>query len=227
MSEKHHELRIDHVDVAAFTIPTGLPESDGTLEWHSTTLVTVDATCGETNGFGYTYADTATARLIKDLLVPLVRGRDPMDVTATWQAMRNAVRNLGGPGISAMAISAVDTALWDLKGKLLNVPLVLLLGRVRDALPIYGSGGFTSYTDLQLRRQMCGWANQGIPRVKMKVGRDPQRDLHRVGVTREAIGPSTELFVDANSAYDRKQALWYMEQFAEMDVTWMEQPLPP
>jgi len=154
----------------------------------------------------------------------VMRG-DAMAPQASWDAMVSRTRNLGRPGIASMAISAVDIALWDLKARILDVPLVVLLGGVRSSVPIYGSGGFTSYSDRQLQNQLAGWVQQGIPRVKMKIGRDPQDDARRVGVARKAIGPTAELFVDANGAYCRKQALAQAEAFAAMDVRWFEEPV--
>src|SRR5437764_1957874 len=151
------------IDVAAYRIPTASPESDGTFEWDATTLVAVHLAEGDKTGFGYTYADTATATLIRDVLADIPV--DPMNIDAAWGAMIRAVRNLGRRGIAAMAISGVDAALWDLKCKLLGVPLVQLLGRVRDAAPTYGSGGFTSMSIEELQAQLAGWAGDGIPRV--------------------------------------------------------------
>src|SRR5689334_21411360 len=206
------------IDVAAYRIPTASPESDGTFEWDATTLVTVHID----RGFGYTYADTATATLIHDSLAKYVAD-DPFDIDKSWAAMIGAVRNVGRRGIAAMAISAVDAALWDLKCKLLNVPLVQLLGKVRNAAPVYGSGGFTSYSIDELQRQLAGWMGEGIPRVKMKVGRDWRADRERVAAARAAIGDDVELFVDANGAYSRKLALWQAEAFAEQGVTWFEE----
>ena len=209
------------IEVAAYRIPTVAPESDGTLEWDSTTLVAVHI--GE--GFGYTYADTATATLIRDVLAGVVAPLDPMNIDAAWAAMIRAVRNLGRRGIAAMAISAVDAALWDLKCKILGLPLVTLLGAVRESAPVYGSGGFTSQTIDELQTQLGGWAKDGIPRVKMKVGRDWLADRERVAAARDAIGDEVELFVDANGAYSRKLALWQAETFAEYGVTWFEEPV--
>lgn len=148
-----------------------------------------------------------------------------MNVTACWELMHQRIRNLGRPGIASMAIAAVDSALWDLKAKLLDLPLVTLLGQVRDAVPIYGSGGFTSYSIEQLRNQLGGWVHQGIPRVKMKIGRDAAADIERVRAAREAIGLNTELFVDANGAYGRKQALRQAQKFMDYDVHWFEEPV--
>jgi L-alanine-DL-glutamate epimerase-like enolase superfamily enzyme len=218
--------RIETVGVAAYTVPTATPESDGTLEWSSTTLVAVHAEGGGARGFGYSYADLATATLIRELLADVVTGRDPFAIDAAWAAMIRAVRNRGRRGIAAMAISAVDNALWDLKCKLLDLPLVELLGRVRDAAPVYGSGGFTSYSIDELQRQLGGWIDSGILRVKVKIGRDWRADRERVRAAREAIGPTAELFVDANGAYSRKLALWQCEDFTASGVTWFEEPVP-
>src|SRR5919199_4299812 len=190
-----------HLTVSAYTMPTDLPESDGTYAWDSTTLVLVEVTAGNGQGLGYTYADMATARLIRDTLTDVVLGCDAMAVPGAWAAMVAAIRNLGRPGIASMAIAAVDAALWDVKARLLGVPLLTLLGVVRDRVPVYGSGGFTSYTMAQLQAQCSGWVADGITRVKMKIGRHPEADLERVAVVRQAIGPEAELFVDANGAY--------------------------
>jgi L-alanine-DL-glutamate epimerase-like enolase superfamily enzyme len=215
---------ISGVTVGAYVVPTARPESDGTLEWHATTLVLVEARAGDATGLGYSYADTATARLVHDVLRNVVVGRDALAVTASWDAMVHAIRNLGRPGIVSMAIAAVDNALWDLKAKLLGVALVDLLGAARDAVPIYGSGGFTSYTIAELAGQLGGWARDGLAMVKMKVGRDPVADPLRVHAAREAIG-NAALFVDANGGYSRKQALALAQRFAADGVTWFEEPV--
>ena len=167
-------------------------------------------------GIGYTYADGATARLINDMLADVVEGRDAMATSANWLAMVRAIRNLGRPGISSMAIAAADSALWDLKARVVGLPLVTLLGAARDSVAVYGSGGFTSYDEDRLRKQLSGWAEQGIPRVKMKVGREPHKDPDRVAAAREAIGSNVELFVDANGAYTRKQALELANRFRDL-----------
>lgn len=218
-------VTIRKIQVATYTVPTDLPESDGTLEWNSTTLVLVHASAGGVTGLGYTYANQATATLIHQLLAKIIEGRKAMAVRANWEAMASHTRNLGRPGIVAMAISAVDSALWDLKARLLGLPLVTLLGPVRDGIPIYGSGGFTSYTEKQLKEQLGGWVAAGIPRVKMKIGRDARADRERVRVARRTIGADAELFVDANGAYTRKQALAQAEVFTDSGVSWFEEPV--
>ena len=219
------EAAVEGLDVAAYVIPTDRPESDGTLEWDSTTMVVVEARAGGETGLGYTYADVAAGTLVESKLAEVVEGRDAMAVPAAWEAMVEAIRNLGRPGICSMAIAAVDVALWDLKARLLDLPLVTLLGAAHDEVPVYGSGGFTSYSLEELRDQLSGWVEQGIPRVKMKVGRDPAKDPRRVAAAREAIGSAAELFVDANGAYSRKQALELAETFRDQRVSWFEEPV--
>ena len=216
---------VDAVSVAAYRIPTDYPESDGTLEWHATTLVLVEARAGGRTGIGYTYGARAVAVLIDDTLADVVAGRDAMNLAGSWSAMLRAIRNLGRPGISSMAIAAGDAALWDLKARLLDLPLVSLLGAVRDRIDVYGSGGFTSYPLPKLEAQLSGWAAEGIRGVKMKIGRDAADDVARVRAAREAVGPDVALMVDANGAYSRKQALLQAERFAQDAVTWFEEPV--
>jgi L-alanine-DL-glutamate epimerase-like enolase superfamily enzyme len=219
------EATISQLRARAYRIPTDFPESDGTLQWNATTLVVAEVTCGDQKGLGYTYADSSTARLLNDLLAGIVEGCDAMATSANWLTMVRAIRNLGRPGISSMAIAAADIALWDLKARLIGLPLVTLLGAARDSVDVYGSGGFTSYDDSRLAKQLSGWAEQGIPRVKMKIGREPNRDFARVAAARKAIGSGVELFVDANGAYTRKQALDLANEFHDLQVSWFEEPV--
>jgi L-alanine-DL-glutamate epimerase-like enolase superfamily enzyme len=219
-------VRVDALDVSAYRIPTDYPESDGTAEWTATTLVLVQARGGGKTGLGWTYGDVASATVITSALRDVVVGRDALRVTAAWEAMAVACRNLGRPGVASMAIAAVDTALWDLKARILELPLATVLDAAHEAVPVYGSGGFTSYPDERLADQLSGWVAQGIPRVKMKVGRDPDRDLERVRVARTAIGPDVELYVDANGALSRTQALWFAVRYAQdQGVAWFEEPV--
>ncbi|MGH6890438.1 MAG: enolase C-terminal domain-like protein [Rhizomicrobium sp.] len=219
------QAAISKISAGAYTIPTDSPESDGTIAWDSTTLVLAEIEAGGAAGMGYTYCDGAAAGLISKKLAEVLKGRDAFAIEAAWTAMADAVRNIGRPGITACAISALDTALWDLKARLLDVPLATLFGPARERVPVYGSGGFTSYTDRQIADQLSGWAAQGCSWVKMKVGREPARDAARVDVARRAIGAQVGLFVDANGAYARKEAVAFADLFAERGVTWFEEPV--
>jgi L-alanine-DL-glutamate epimerase-like enolase superfamily enzyme len=217
--------RIARVTARAYTVPTDAPEGDGTFTWESTTMVLVEIEAGGATGLGYTYSTAAAGRLVEDVLAPVVVGEDAFAIPRLWAAMIRAVRNLGLPGIAATAISAVDTALWDLKARLLDLPLARLFGLERDGVPIYGSGGFTTYADDRLREQLSGWVEvEGCRFVKMKIGAEPARDLARMRAAREAIGDAA-LMIDANGALQRKEALWFAERAAELGVVWFEEPV--
>jgi L-alanine-DL-glutamate epimerase-like enolase superfamily enzyme len=219
------EATVEALAVSAFTIPTDAPESDGTLEWDQTTLVVVEAEAGGEVGLGWTYAPAAAGQLVDELLWPAVAGTGALDVGRAHLAMRVALRNAGVPGLGAMAVSAVDVALWDLKAKLVGLPLASLLGAVHEQVPVYGSGGFCSYDDERLADQLAAWVADGIPRVKMKIGREPDRDPERVRIARDAIGADAELYVDANGAFGPAQALRLARVFAGLGVTWFEEPV--
>ena len=212
--------------LSVFEIPTDEPESDGTLEWDSTTLVVVEVERDGQTGLGFTYADASVAKLIDGKLGSIVEEHDPMSPPATWEKMRVALRNVGQQGAGAMAISAVDIALWDLKAKLLGVCLADALPRFHESVPVYGSGGFTSYSLEQLREQVKGWVDQGIPRVKIKLGRNPDDDPERLDAVRDAIGPDVELYVDANGAFDANTAvMWSWRYWNEWNVSYFEEPV--
>jgi L-alanine-DL-glutamate epimerase-like enolase superfamily enzyme len=216
--------RVDAVRASVWRVPTDAPEADGTLAWNATTVVLVEVGGAGETGLGWSYTDGGAARVVQDLLRPVVEGRDVAGVEGAWQAMVAAVRNVGATGVAASAIAAVDIALWDLKARRMGVPLVTLLGAARDAVALYGSGGFTSYDDARLREQLGAWVAEGFGAVKMKVGSEPARDVTRVRVARDAIG-AARLFVDANGAWTRKQALAFAEAFAGLGVSWLEEPV--
>lgn len=222
-------IPVDGITVHAFTVPTDGPdgaEEDGTLRWESTTMVLVEARAGGRTGIGYTYGATAVATLIESTFAPLVRGADALAPAATWHRMFAAIRNAGRPGVGAMAVSAVDIALWDLKARLLDRPLFQVLPSFHDRVPVYGSGGFTNYPLDRLAGQLAGWVEQGVPRVKLKISRSPDDDPRRLTAVREAIGPEPDLFVDSNGALTRKAALYWARRLAdEWDVRWFEEPV--
>jgi L-alanine-DL-glutamate epimerase-like enolase superfamily enzyme len=221
---------VGSVSTAAYTVPTDAPEGDGTLAWDSTTLVVVEVRAGGAVGLGWTYGSPACATAVDAKLADVVVGRSPLDVAGAWEAMVRAVRNDGRPGAVGYAISAVDVALWDLKARLLEVPLHRLLGAVHADVPVYGSGGFTTYDDARLSEQLGEWAvDLAIPRVKIKIGESrghaAARDLARMRRARETVGDDVELYVDANGAYTRKQAIRMMHEADELDVRWYEEPV--
>jgi L-alanine-DL-glutamate epimerase-like enolase superfamily enzyme len=220
------DVAVERLDVSAYEVPTDEPESDGTLEWDSTTMVVVEARAGGETGLGYTYAPAAAGKLVEEKLAELVEGVDAMAPAAVWEQVGRALRNAGRPGISFCALSAVDTALREMKERLLGLPLVDVLPRVHDAVPVYGSGGFCSYSLERLREQLSGWVADGIPRVKMKISREPERDPERLDAARGAIGVEAELYGDSNGALTLKQALdWAHRLRREWGVSWFEEPV--
>jgi len=224
-ADPSYSAPITRIAADAYTIPTDAPEADGTFAWNATTLVVAEVEAGGTTGIGYTYTDACAALLIRDTLAGVLRGENAAQLERLWLRMQRAVRNLGRDGLAATAISALDCALWDLHAKRLNVPLVALLGAARERVPVYGSGGFTTYSDAQMREQLSRWVHQdGCRWVKIKIGSEPQRDPARVRVAREAIGEHA-LFVDANGAYDLKAALRVAAYCAAADVQWFEEPV--
>ncbi len=216
---------ITGLSVSGYTVPTDSPESDGTLNWDTTTIVLVELQAGNVSALGYTYADGSITTLINKRLRPMIIDKNPFENGKIVDNLLAAIRNDGHCGLAYMAVSAIDIALWDLKARLLGLPLALLLEKVKEKALIYGSGGFTSYSDKQLEKQLGGWANEGITAVKMKIGRHPEDDPHRIKVARTAIGPNTDLFVDANGAYLAKQAIAIADKFIANKVSWFEEPV--
>ena len=224
-------MRVETLKVNIYAIPTESPEADGMFRWDSTTMILVEAIAEDgQRGLGYSYASAAAGTLIEEILAPVVVGCSVENVLQAWQAMVRSVRNIGRPGIASHAISAVDSALWDLKARIHDMPLFQMLGPSRNAVPVYGSGGFTNYTQEQLGEQLGGWLERGISRVKIKVGKDwgekLEEDVERVQFARETIGQKAELFVDANGGYTVKQAIRQAERFWEYGVTYFEEPVP-
>ena len=171
---------ITELRVRSHRIPLPRPETDGTLAWNATVIVTVEALAANRVGLGWTYGPAAATAIVDEVLAPVVRDVGATDVGLAYLRMRQASRNAPAPGLVSLAISAVDVALWDLKAKLLDAPLPDLLGRVRSTVPLYGSGGFTSMTDNQLVEQLTGWVvDDGMTAVKIKIGEDRGGNLER------------------------------------------------
>lgn len=223
------EVPVSRVDAAAYTVPLGETEADATLAWSAPTLVAVWVRAGEVSGLGYTYAAPACVPLVHDVLAGVLRGRDVCDVPAAWEAMRAAVRNLGRPGLVSCALSAVETALWDAAARLADLPLCRLLGRAHRQVPVYGSGGFTTFSHDRLRRQLEDWLGRGMTQVKIKIGEEwgqrPARDLRRIADTRRVIGSDVGLFVDANGGYGTSQAIRVGHRMEDFAVRWFEEPV--
>jgi L-alanine-DL-glutamate epimerase-like enolase superfamily enzyme len=218
--------RLDSVQVSAYEIPTATEEeSDGTLVWNSTTIVIVELSCGGHTGLGYTYGHPSCGGVIESKLASILEDADAMMPAKAWTEMQMQVRQMGHAGIAAMAISAVDVALWDLKAKLLGVSLADALPRFRQSVPIYGSGGFCNLSEAQLREQVESWVCSDFRSVKIKVGRDAKADPDRVRFVRELVGDEVEVMVDANGANNPQEAVGWAQRYAALGVTYFEEPV--
>jgi L-alanine-DL-glutamate epimerase-like enolase superfamily enzyme len=220
---------ITDIRTEVFRFPTPEPEADGTLTWNATVAVVVTVTAGGLQGLGWTYSDQAAESIVRSKLVDVIQEHDAFDVPGLWEAMVRACRNLGRPGIVSQAIAAVDIAVWDLKAKLLDLPLAELFGRARATVPVYGSGGFTSLTDDQLGAQVEHWLASGVTAVKIKIGEswgtNPNRDLRRVRLVRSLVPDDVALMVDANGGYSPAQARRIGAALDDLAVVWFEEPV--
>lgn len=230
-ASRRPEPNVSVLACRVYEVPTEQPEADGTLAWSATTVVTVELCSAEHRGLGWTYASSACKNIVEEQLRPVVLGRDCLDTAGLHEEMVRRCRNLGRPGIVASAISAVDIALWDLKARLLELPLCQLFGRCRSSVPLYGSGGFTTYDEETAKRQLVHWTDDlGMTRVKIKIGEswgeNEPRDLTRVAQARGLIGDHADLYVDANGGYTRKQAVRMgLRICADYGVSWFEEPV--
>jgi L-alanine-DL-glutamate epimerase-like enolase superfamily enzyme len=177
------------------------------------------------------YAPPGAKTVVDESLGPMLVGQDPAIVGELWAEMMWTVRDFGRGGVALQAISTIDLALWDLRGRLEGLPVYEILGELRPSVIVYGSGGYTSVTIQDLVAEMLAFAEAGFGALKMKVGKGfgtkEQEDVDRVRAVREAVGSNVELYVDANGAYGVEQALRMSERFSALDVRLFEEPVPP
>ncbi len=214
---------------SVYVVPTDGPEADGTLAWDATTVVVVEASADGTTGVGWTYSAAAAASVVDDLLAPAIADvaiDDPADAS---ERMSRALRNVGRTGIGASAMSAVDNACWDLRAKRRGRTVAEVLGAEHMEVPVYGSGGFTTYDDARTIAQLEGWLADGAAAVKIKIGEDRgrrvDRDLDRIGLARRVVGDAVDVFVDANGAYDVAAAVQVDRAMRQDGVNWFEEPV--
>ena len=228
-------MRIVDVTTTMLRYPHGRPIQDATIppprpgsEGRSALFVHVKTDAG-VEGLGTGTGGPAVRAVIEHNLKDVLIGEDPFDVERLWESMFWRVRGFGRKGVAFCAISCVDVALWDLKAKALGVALYKLLGPYTDTVPIYGSGGWTSFTEAELVREQVGYVERGIPRVKMKVakdfGRAEREDIRRLAAVRKAVGDDVEIYVDANNGYYAKQAIRMAREFEQYGIGWFEEPV--
>jgi L-alanine-DL-glutamate epimerase-like enolase superfamily enzyme len=197
----------------------------GGLPWMFVEL----ATDAGITGISYSEGAGPVRSLIHDQLSDLIVGADPFETEKLWTNMFWRTRGNGRKGVAFQAISAVDNAVWDIKAKALGVPLYRLLGSAHDRVPVYGSGGWTHYTEKELVREQMSFVERGFPRTKMKVARDfgraEKEDIARLAAIRKTLGDDVTIFVDANNGYYAKQAIRMAAAFKDYDIGWFEEPV--
>lgn len=225
-------MKINKVETTLVPIPRDPPVADSTSKSMPTgghCFVYIHSNDGIT-GLGMSQASRAVQAVIEEELAPYLVDKDPLDIERLWSEMFWKLRSLGRKGIAIQALSAVDIALWDLKARSLNLPLYKLLGAARDRVPVYGSGGWTSYSQDELVSEQAGYVDRGFSSTKMKVGMDAGTnvsvDMERLHAVRDAIGSDIELLIDANNGYTAKQAISLISQFESYQVAWLEEPVP-
>ncbi len=185
----------------------------------------------ESYGWGEGYGPATVVKAGVEFLAPLVVGEDPLQVEAIWSKMHLRTLDYARRGVLVAAISAIDIALWDLRGKLLGQPVSTLLGgRRRDQVKVYATGMYFTATDdltSKLVDEARLYASQGFRALKMKVGLGVETDVKHVRAVRQAIGADAQLMVDANHAYSLSEALSFARQIEELDISFFEEPVSP
>lgn len=161
-------------------------------------------------------------------LEPLVVGQDPQFTVRFWSEAWREINFVGHTGVPVMGISAIDGALWDLRGQLAGLPIHRLIGARRSAVPAYASAGLWLSTGIdELQREARGFVEQGFRAVKMRLGKPTAaEDARRVAAVREAIGPDVALMADANQQLSVDRAIRLGRLLEPFGLAWFEEPLP-
>lgn len=225
---------IEHVRVQLFRVPLRQVMTDAKHGAHTHfELVTVTVrTADGQEGTGYTYTGGKGGHAIKAIvehdLAPFLIGKDASDIDAIYDAMWWHIHYVGRGGITSFAMSAVDIALWDLRGKREGRPLWQMAGGAGSSARVYRGGIDLNYTLPELLDSIEGYLAAGFTAIKIKVGKpDLAEDVERVRAVRQLIGPSTPFMVDANYALDVFQAIAAAKAFAPFDLLWFEEPTIP
>jgi L-alanine-DL-glutamate epimerase-like enolase superfamily enzyme len=224
-------MKIRDIQTTLLSVPLNPPIADAThvlhhIQWILVKVLTDEGLQGNSLMLTFDYGPELLRGIIDVELKKLLLGKDPRDIAGLWQACFSHCEYIGQTGVAAWGIAAVDIALWDLLGQQLGVPVCRLLGSNRDRVPVYGSGGWLSYSVDELLGEVTGYLKRGFTMVKMKVGRaDIRQDAERVRAVRHAIGDKVGLMVDANQAWTAQQAISFARQVEDQDIYWFEEPV--
>lgn len=224
------EQRIKKIEVflVSYPIQKGLSDATRKVENIGYTIVQLTTDQGLT-GFGVTYNEVggeATKVMIEKNIAPRIIDKSPFETEIIWFDLMQYLRGVGRKGLTYCAISAVDIALWDLKGKILNMPLYKLLGGSSNKIPVYASGGWTSYSDDELVEEMESFVSQGYRMIKFKVGADNsiKRDVERVKKVRDSVGSDIGIMLDANNCWDCATGVRFANMVKKYDIMFLEEP---
>lgn len=232
MCLKNHKIAKVDVHLVSTQVADGFADATRKVETLGYTIVRVTTDQG-LEGFGVTYHEVggeATKVMIDKNIAPKLIGRDPFETEVFWQEMFGYLRGVGRKGLMFCALSAIDIALWDLKGKILDIPLYKLFGGNKTVIPVYGSGGWTSYSDEQLVEEMVSLVRDDhYKMIKFKVGVENggnlKRDVLRVQKVRDAVGPDIGIMLDANNCWDGATGARFANMVKECDIMFLEEPV--
>lgn len=223
-------MTITSAETWILRFPSNRAAAERSDEFFELIGVTVHDDSGE-HGTGWTFTSDygggeSIKALLDVLLVQRLKGRSAHEVEAISGELWGLTSRLGR-GITSLAIAAIDIALWDLRARLGKLSLAQILGQVRATVPAYGSGKASPTLPLKdLVELSVGYAEEGFKAIKLRVGREPDKDVERVTAVRKAIGPSVRIMCDANERLNLPTALRLGQKLAEFEVFWFEEPLP-
>ena len=227
-----HAIKDIKVHLVSAPITAGFSDATRKVETIGFTIVRVTTDQG-LEGIGVTYHEVggeATKVLIEKNFAPRLIGADPLATEVIWRDFTQYLRGIGRKGLMFCALSAIDIALWDLKGKIFGLPLYRLLGGNKSEVPVYASGGWTSYADDELVEEITGMVRDGYQMVKFKVGveggHNIRRDVRRVAAVRDAVGPEIGIMLDANNCWDAATGVQFANRVRDLDIMWLEEPVP-
>ncbi len=224
-------MKIRDVKTTLLSLPLKDPIADSThtlksIDWILVDVYVDSGVVGCSHMLTFDYGRELLRGVVDYELKDVVIGMDASAISSVWEACWNRVEYIGQTGVAAWGIAAIDIALWDLLGKSLNCPVSKLLGARQEQVPIYGSGGWLTYSMDQLLAEVTSYVQQGFTAVKMKVGsRDVLHDVDRVRAVRKAIGPKIQLMVDANQAWKVIQAVEFSRKVRDCEIFWFEEPI--
>jgi L-alanine-DL-glutamate epimerase-like enolase superfamily enzyme len=223
-------MTIEDVRTEWLRVPISPPIADATHVLRLMDLILVEVRAGDFRGSSYMlsfdYGPAVLRGLVDQELKRHIVGMDADNIRAVYEANLRVTEYIGREGVAMWGTAAIDVALWDLLARRLGVPASLLFGANTKAVPVYGSGGWISYTDEQLADEVSSYVSRGFAGVKIKIGGDEDRDVERVRSVRQAIGPHRKLMVDANQGLTLEHALRLARKLEDCHLDWFEEPFP-